>query len=639
MIRKLLILFVMTILMASTANATIYFQYDEDSVTPGTVLPYNTSGGVEFCQTLCGGLGTRGYVTSGDSPVGTNHITWYIASSQDDAYTEIKNKDTFPINVALGSTYYLAYYIRFDRINGLDVWSEGNEIMSADKGFEFDGYGIRWMMSTGQWSCYPPNTDHRWSVWGGNPTEHLNNGSTSFEPDIEVDDTLPFNQNGYSVSNTPQLEYEKWYSVVMEIHANSTSYASGHTPDGRVRYWINGTLMCQYNNIWTVSAASGNQIAEMKLHGTIKQNEYNVDPHYRSYDEILVTDDINDVASYLAYDGSGGGGGEPDPPTITSATVDSTGQSITIVYSDNMVGAPSGGMDVDGSTAGNDIEIGGQSGSGMTFSYTIYGTVYQGDTVDLDYDGAGTLASDDSGLSLAAVSNVSVTNNSTVVYDVAPTVTSASIGSDGYTLTVNFSETVSGDGSSYFNVDGGYSGDNLTAGSQSGSGSSRTYTLSDVVYSGETVNLDYTGTTIVDSGSNPLATFSNMAVTNNSTVVNDIPTVSSVTVGTDGFTITVVFSETVSGDASSYFNLDGSHLGNDILLTNQSGTGATRTYEISGTVYQGEIVNLDYTGTVIVDSVSNQMATFSNKAVTNNSTVTNPGGGSSAYMGTVLLLP
>jgi hypothetical protein len=200
----------------------------------------------------------------------------------------------------------------------------------------------------------------------------------------------------------------------------------------------------------------------------------------------------------------------------------------------------------------------------------------------------------------------------------APTVNSAVIAADGTTITITFGEEITGDGSSYFNVDGGENGDNLLLTDQSGSGTTRTYTIADTIYSGETVTLDYTGSTITDLFRNNLATFSGASVTNNSTQ-SSAPTVDSAVIAADGTTITITFSEAVTGDGSSYFNVDGGSSGNNLLLTGQSGSGTTRTYTIADTIYSGETITLDYTGSTITDLFSNALATFSGASVTNNS--------------------
>jgi hypothetical protein len=92
------------------------------------------------------------------------------------------------------------------------------------------------------------------------------------------------------------------------------------------------------------------------------------------------------------------------------------------------------------------------------------------------------------------------------------------------------------------------------------------------------------------------------------------PTLVSATVDVAGTTLTLVFSEAVTGVATADFALSGSH-----ALSNVGGSGTTWTMTC-GQVNQGETLTLNYTGTAVKDLANNQMATFSGTAVTNNST-------------------
>lgn len=100
----------------------------------------------------------------------------------------------------------------------------------------------------------------------------------------------------------------------------------------------------------------------------------------------------------------------------------------------------------------------------------------------------------------------------------APTVDTATIGTNGTTLTLGMSETVTRSGGT-FDVDCTTAGSNLTATYSSGSGSnSLVYTLGTTVNSGDTCNLDYNGASngIEDAAGNDLAAITDKAVTNNS---------------------------------------------------------------------------------------------------------------------------
>lgn len=101
----------------------------------------------------------------------------------------------------------------------------------------------------------------------------------------------------------------------------------------------------------------------------------------------------------------------------------------------------------------------------------------------------------------------------------APTVSTATIGTNGTSLTLAMSETVTRSGGT-FDVDCNTAGSNLTCTYSSGSGSnSLVYTIGTTVNSGDTCNLDYDGASngIEDGSGNDLAAITSQAVTNNST--------------------------------------------------------------------------------------------------------------------------
>lgn len=266
---SLILVFVFS--LSNTANATVYFYWDaEDHPCDGSELPNPPIWTQDVAK--------RGHVVCEPSPVGSRHIEFTTVNNQTNHYTEIHNTQGLPVNVSLGRTYYLAYYFNFTRINGLDIWHETNQ--SGDKGLEITGNGIRWEIGRGQWDSFSNNQDHRYSVWMGNPTYHLNRS-------LEVDDTYVLNQNGYSASNPIQLEYETWHSAVMAI-----KMASDNT--GSITIYINGTKILEYNDI--ITTANGTPtITDIKLGGTIAQPAYDAPSHRRKFDALMLTDNWQDI--------------------------------------------------------------------------------------------------------------------------------------------------------------------------------------------------------------------------------------------------------------------------------------------------------------------------------------------------------
>lgn len=101
------------------------------------------------------------------------------------------------------------------------------------------------------------------------------------------------------------------------------------------------------------------------------------------------------------------------------------------------------------------------------------------------------------------------------------------------------------------------------------------------------------------------------------------PTISSVTVGSDGTTVTVVFSEAVTrgaGWSNSLMNLDGTVTNNLLSYASFDGT-TTWTLTSASTIYSGESLNFDFptTANAVEDAAGNDLAAVTDGSVTNNS--------------------
>ncbi|BBO80159.1 hypothetical protein DSCO28_07250 [Desulfosarcina ovata subsp. sediminis] len=213
---------------------------------------------------------------------------------------------------------------------------------------------------------------------------------------------------------------------------------------------------------------------------------------------------------------------EPAAPLLSSATIGSDGDTWTFVFTEAIeIGTGgSGGFAVTMTDAGA-ITLTYSSGDGTnTLVYSGSTTVESDDTVSdgLDYTQPGDGLENTSGVDLASFTDESVTNNSSIG---PPTLSSATIGSDGDTWTLVFNKSVSiGTGGS-----GGFVATMTTAGTVN-----LTYSSGDesdtLVFTGDTtVNASDTGTLaytqpgdgIEDGDGYDLATFSGTSVTNNST--------------------------------------------------------------------------------------------------------------------------
>jgi len=106
----------------------------------------------------------------------------------------------------------------------------------------------------------------------------------------------------------------------------------------------------------------------------------------------------------------------PTPPTLTSATIPTTGATISLLASEAItIGTGgNGGWNLDCTTAGTDITMTYSSGDTTdTLVYTLGSTVNSGDTCDVDYTQPGDGWEDSAGDDLASITSGSVTNNST----------------------------------------------------------------------------------------------------------------------------------------------------------------------------------------------------------------------------------
>lgn len=287
---NLLIIFI----FSGVSQATIYFQFDAESEEVGSTLPLLRGNPANFCQTECGGSGDKGTIQEiGGGPQGDKYFVWKTVDLQHDNRTEIKS-DSLPdsegwsITLEIDKPYYLAYYMRFDRIDGKDIWKVGN-IQYADKGVELYSSSVRLLTSRGQWTHMAANQPHHYTVWGG-----IMSGDN---PDV----VWGQNRNGYSPSNPIQLEYERWYAVVMEfkLSCNKT---------GSLAVYIDGVKTEEYLNVNTINSTCSPEIGKIQVGGTMGQPSYDTPAHYRKFDALILTDNLQDIVNggYLSE--------SPDPP-------------------------------------------------------------------------------------------------------------------------------------------------------------------------------------------------------------------------------------------------------------------------------------------------------------------------------------
>ncbi len=277
-IKSIIITLLFLFVAYTPAHATVYLNLNAEEGTVGTTVP-----NPPFCQTPCGGLGALAtYQSNGGTPQGSKYYQWQTVNNQTEHRTEVFPTGGSITNI-MGKTFYLAYYFRFDRINGLDIWHEGTTIQSASKEVYIWGSYLRWGIMYGQWESHASNQDHRYSVYV------IDSNTYNLNSEIKVVDTYVQNQNGYSTTNQIQLQYEQWHSAVFVV-----KIASDKT--GLFTLYIDGVKVYEINNIQTV-ANNSPTIDLLNLGGTLAQPAYDAPAHISKWDAYILTDNWQDVVN------------------------------------------------------------------------------------------------------------------------------------------------------------------------------------------------------------------------------------------------------------------------------------------------------------------------------------------------------
>jgi hypothetical protein len=199
---------------------------------------------------------------------------------------------------------------------------------------------------------------------------------------------------------------------------------------------------------------------------------------------------------------------------------------------------------------------------------------------------------------------------------ISPTLVSASISTDGLTLTLVFSEPVSGLDDSQFTIVGG----DYSITGPAGSGTTWSFDIGMAVQNGDSLTLTYSGGgVVVDGAGNSLADFSGQSITNNVPDTTPPTLASDPVIDSTGSTLTVPFSEDVAGVIANQYNLGGGHTLSSPVGNASGGLhGDAWSFTITPAVAHGETLTIAYAGASTKDSLNNLLATFSGQAVTNN---------------------
>ncbi len=259
-------------------------------------------------------------------------------------------------------------------------------------------------------------------------------------------------------------------------------------------------------------------------------------------------------------------------------------------------------------------------------------------TVSYAVPTTGTVIEDLAGNDAVAFTDKPVTNNSMVANTTPPVLTGAEVGADGDTLTLTFNEdldigpdkrppadafTVKADGVEVTveAVDTLVDLDHFLL------------TLSSTIRDNHTVTVSYevpdTGTVIADTDGNPALAFTDKPVVNNSTVDGTPPELEGGEVGADGDSLTLTFNEDLDIGPGKRPPADAFTVKADGVEVTVEAVDLLVDLDhfllsLSSTIGQRQIVTVSYSVppiSAIADVAGNKAAEFTDRRVTNNSTV------------------
>jgi len=254
--------------------AADYFYFDAESLPGGTPLPQPPFVPNPWKEPSAQHPKRGKVVADPTAPQGKQVFRWEVAAPRT---TELFHEVRFArLPEARVKDYYYAFFVRFDRRDGRDIWHDG-EGDSFDKAFEVIGEGIRWVIHFGNHAMRLPK--HRFSCHLSNASYHLNRALERYDGFYQNHDDL--SRPHSSQHNSIPLEYEKWHAVVFKL-----KWATDNT--GEVVLWVNGKKVLAYQGIQT--AKPPGTFERLQLWGTIAQPGYDAPPHLRSVDALLFTD-------------------------------------------------------------------------------------------------------------------------------------------------------------------------------------------------------------------------------------------------------------------------------------------------------------------------------------------------------------
>jgi len=225
--------------------------------------------------------------------------------------------------------------------------------------------------------------------------------------------------------------------------------------------------------------------------------------------------------------------------------------------------------------------------------------------------------------------NPAVNNTTSFTVDtISPVLQTAVVSSNGLNVVLTYNETLSSTTAptSAFTV----TVDNTpaTISSAVASNSTITLTLATAIQQGQDLKFCYiapqSGNAIKDSAGNKAVTIPLTPLTNSSTVDTIPPVLQSVTVGSTGLTVDMLYNETLNATTAPTSAFAVSVAGSPVTVSGVSVTNSTLSLTLATAIQQGQTVNVTYTApsgnAAIKDSAGNKAITIA-MAGSNNSTV------------------
>lgn len=260
-------------LWSAPSSATKYQFNDFETQSCGGIVADKTVEGPFFDTDPSSAVATVRCTLA--APRGSNYLEWNVPANAN--WIGVSMGLSNSVSLSFGTTYYLAGFFRFQRINSADIWHDvGPEVYSFDKLLEFRGNGFRWGIGAGWNGWYSTGVDHKFTFDAWYASSILGDHG----PDHLVANVAPFGASNPFVS-----DYERWHGVVLGVTANNSN-------SGRVQLWVNGTKVidkAQY------TANQGAVISESLFTGTVAQPAYDAPAHYRQLDAIMITDNWQEI--------------------------------------------------------------------------------------------------------------------------------------------------------------------------------------------------------------------------------------------------------------------------------------------------------------------------------------------------------